>query len=66
MISAPTLWIAGTNSSALNVRWLPPKFGQDSIKEYHLFYVQLKHKTEQGPFIVGKQYQSFLLHELSE
>ena len=51
----------------LNVNWLPPKYGQDFVKEYHLFYDQLRDgKTEKGPFIVGKQQRSYSLEGLSK
>ena len=67
VISPPTVWIATKNASVLNVKWLPPKYGQDFVKEYHLFYVQLQDgKTEKGPFIVGKQHRSYSLKGLSK
>ena len=67
VISSPTIWIATKNSSALNVKWLPPKYGQDLVKEYHVFYDQLQDgKSQKGPFIVGKQHRSYSLKGLSK
>lgn len=67
VISPPTLWIAAKNSSVVLVKWLPPKYGQASIEEYHLFYVQIQeYEKEKGPFIVGRQHQSYSLRGLSK
>ena len=67
VISPPTLWIAAKNSTVLNVKWLPPKYGQDFVKEYRLFYDQLQDgKTEKGPFIIEKQHRSYSLEGLSK
>ena len=64
-ISAPELRVVVRNSSMLTVAWNPPKFGEDSVVEYHLSYSQPQNR-DQGPFIVGKQQREYSLYGLGK
>ncbi|KAK2573216.1 Neogenin [Acropora cervicornis] len=50
------------NATALQVRLLPPRYGKELVKDYRLFYVQLKSsETEQGPLIIEKHHKEYIL-----